>query len=52
MPLMLLCGGAAARARPFEIHVYEYEPMEWGEYSLEAHLNFDPQGADDSGVFW
>jgi hypothetical protein len=30
---------------PFEIHVYEYEPMEWGESSLEAHLNFDPQGA-------
>jgi hypothetical protein len=29
---------------PFEIHVYEYEPMSLGEYSLEAHLNFLPQG--------
>ncbi len=29
---------------PFEIHVYEYEPQDWGDYSLEAHLNFDPQG--------
>jgi hypothetical protein len=29
---------------PFEIHVYGYEPMEWGEFSLETHLNFDPQG--------
>ena len=29
---------------PFEIHVYEYEPLTRGEYSLEAHLNFDPQG--------
>jgi hypothetical protein len=28
---------------PFEIHVYEYEPMPLGAYSLEAHLNFDPQ---------
>jgi len=30
---------------PFEIHIYEYEPMTWQEYSLEAHLNFMPQGA-------
>ena len=27
-----------------EIHVYEYEPMTWRQYSLEAHLNFEPQG--------
>jgi hypothetical protein len=30
---------------PFEIHVYEYEPLTWREYSLEAHLNLDPQGS-------
>lgn len=41
--LTLLCGSAALAQDPFEIHVYEYEPMEWGEYSLETHLNFDPQ---------
>ena len=29
---------------PFEIHIYEYEPMPLGAYSLEAHLNFEPQG--------
>jgi hypothetical protein len=29
---------------PFEIHIYEYEPLAWREYSLEAHVNFDPQG--------
>lgn len=29
---------------PFEIHVYEYEPMKWRQYSLETHLNVDPQG--------
>ena len=45
MLMMLLCGGGLALAQdPFEIHIYEYEPMTWGEYSLEAHLNFDPQG--------
>ena len=29
---------------PFEIHIYEYEPLTRGEYSLEAHLNTSPQG--------
>ncbi len=29
---------------PFEIHIYEYEPLSRGEYSLEAHLNFETQG--------
>jgi hypothetical protein len=43
--LWLCCGGILLAQDPFEIHVYEYEPMEWGEYSLETHLNFDPQGA-------
>jgi hypothetical protein len=44
--MWLCCCGAIALAQdPFEIHVYEYEPMEWGEYSLETHLNFDPQGS-------
>ena len=34
----------AAAQDPFEIHVYEYEPLSRGQYSLEAHLNMDPQG--------
>ena len=29
---------------PFEIHIYEYEPMTRGQYSLEAHLNLIAQG--------
>jgi hypothetical protein len=29
---------------PFEIHIYEYEPLSLNQYSLEAHLNFTPQG--------
>lgn len=43
---MLLAIGCACRAAaqdPFEIHVYEYEPMGRGEYSLEAHLNSHAQ---------
>lgn len=40
----LACIARVAAQDPFEIHVYEYEPLSWREYSLEAHLNFDPQG--------
>lgn len=43
--LLLSCCAISLAQDPFEIHVYEYEPMEWGEYSLETHLNFDPQGS-------
>jgi hypothetical protein len=38
------CAWKAFAQDPFEIHIYEYEPMPLGEYSLEAHLNFLPQG--------
>jgi hypothetical protein len=45
---LLLTGlGCASRAwaqDPFEIHVYEYEPLSWRQYSLEAHLTFLAQG--------
>lgn len=37
--LSVASAGALAAQDPFEIHVYEYEPMKHGEYSLEAHLN-------------
>ena len=40
---MLLACSAAAQD-PFEIHVYEYETMDRGEYSLEAHANITAQG--------
>ncbi len=42
--LAMGCVWKAAAQDPFEIHVYEYEPMKLGEYSLEAHLNWMPQG--------
>jgi hypothetical protein len=46
LPLLLLCCAPRAWAQdPFEIHIYEYEPQSWEQYSLEAHLNFEPQGA-------
>jgi hypothetical protein len=38
---LFLLGAALAQAQyPFEIHVYEYETMHRGEYTLEAHLNY------------
>ncbi len=43
--LLFLCLASIALAQdPFEIHIYEYEPMTRGQYSLEAHLNVDGQG--------
>lgn len=36
--LLLLAACRALAQDPFEIHVYEYEPMTRGQYSLEAHL--------------
>ena len=41
--LFLTC--VASAQDPFEIHIYEYEPQTWKQTSLEAHLNFDPQGS-------
>ncbi len=42
--VFLTCVCPAAGQDPFEIHVYEYEPMSWGEFSLEAHLNVTAEG--------
>jgi hypothetical protein len=39
----LACVSGVSAQDPFEIHIYEYEPLSWRFYSLEAHLNFDPQ---------
>jgi hypothetical protein len=38
------CLSRASAQDPFEIHIYEYEPLSRREYSLEAHLNFIAQG--------
>ena len=47
--VLLLAGlwflSRASAQDPFEIHIYEYEPLSWREYSLETHLNFDAQGS-------
>ena len=43
--LSLLCWASRMAAQdPFEIHIYEYEPLWRGQYSLEAHLNIVTQG--------
>lgn len=41
----LCCSPGASAQDPFEIHIYEYEPLSWREYSLEAHLNVTAQGS-------
>ncbi len=39
-PLLLLATAVCALAQdPFEIHVYEYEQLHWGQFTLEQHLN-------------
>jgi hypothetical protein len=40
----LACPWRASAQDPFEIHIYEYEPLSWNQYSLEAHLNLNAQG--------
>jgi hypothetical protein len=45
---LLLFTLACQAQDPFEIHIYEYEPLSWREYSLEAHLNFMAQGTSQS----
>ena len=41
----LVCLSRASAQDPFEIHIYEYEPLSWRQYSLEAHLNLMTEGA-------
>jgi hypothetical protein len=41
---LICCASQLAAQDPFEIHIYEYEPMWRGQYSLEAHLNMTTQG--------
>jgi hypothetical protein len=41
---LICCAPQLAAQDPFEIHIYEYEPMWRGQYSLEAHLNMTTQG--------
>ncbi len=44
--VIFLCAASRLAAQdPFEIHIYEYEPMTLGQYSLEAHLNVTAQGS-------
>jgi len=44
LQVWLFCPSSASAQDPFEIHIYEYEPLSWRQYSLEAHLNLVTQG--------
>jgi hypothetical protein len=41
-----LCAATAYAQDPFEIHVYEYEPLPRGSYTYEAHLNYIVKGTN------
>jgi hypothetical protein len=38
--LLLLCAAISRAQTPFEIHVYEYEPLPRGTFTYEAHMNY------------
>ena len=42
--LYALAGGIALAQDPFEIHVYEYETLKPGQFTLEQHLNYVGRG--------
>ncbi len=44
LAVCLLLSGLAAAQDPFEIHIYEYEPMLRGQFTLEQHLNYVGSG--------
>ena len=52
LPGLVWCACRLLAQDPFEIHIYEYEPLTRGEYSLEAHLNVEAQGTSvaDGGL--
>ena len=45
---LLCCSPKLLAQDPFEIHIYEYEPLKWKEYSLETHLNLVGQGSPEA----
>src|ERR1700691_4915265 len=42
--LGLVCTAALCAQDPFEIHVYEYDPLPLGTFTYEAHLNYVADG--------
>ena len=42
--LLFLCAAVACAQDPFEIHVYEYDPLPVGEFTYEAHINYIVNG--------
>jgi hypothetical protein len=46
--LLIIFGGIGRAQDPFEIHIYEYETLARGRYTLEAHLNFVGIGSKNS----
>ena len=45
--LLLVCAAAASAQDPFEIQVFEYEPLPLGAYTYEAHMNYVLEGSKE-----
>lgn len=43
--VLLVCAAVACAQDPFEIHVYEYDPLPLGSFTYESHLNYAFAGA-------
>ena len=45
LSVLFACAATLCAQDPFEIHVYEYEPLPRGEFTYEAHMNYVAQGS-------
>ncbi len=43
---LFICAAALSAQDPFEIHVYEYEPLPPRTFTYEAHMNYIAKGAE------
>jgi len=46
---LFVCTASMCAQDPFEIHVYEYEPLPRGEFTYEAHMNCVARGSTSDG---
>ena len=44
LALLIFLAHAAWAQDPFELHVYEYETLPRGVWTIETHLNYVPSG--------
>lgn len=47
LALLFLCAGALHAQDPFEIIVFEYDPLPFGKFTYETHLNYVAHGTKE-----